>query len=286
MQKSKLALKTLATLLAFAACGCASWTERGVDPDGQAKLPEINENKRSLALTVEFVPIEEDKVTADDIQSLWQWTDETAFDLELRRRLSANGLRVGRIVKEERFRSRLKQMRTQENVLDNFLTQADVASEVSHGGRRIPMRIGRRYELPVRQPIEGTHVSMIKLGEKLIGKTLLDPQFLFAVTPTTGDSSRQVRIQFRPEIQHGSMRQRWVSSDTALRIDTRRETWSLPELDIELEGVKNDIFVIGSTMPRIGLAKQMLTGKSSENTQQQVLMLVTLSHVPTPADRL
>ena len=98
--------------------------------------------------------------------------------------------------------------------------------------------------------------------------------------------SQQVSLRLRPEIQHGSMRQRWVSSDTALRIDTRRETWSLKELDVNLAGVENDTFVIGSVAPAVGIGKQMLGGKSNDQTQQQVIMLIKLAQVPTPADRL
>jgi hypothetical protein len=148
------------------------------------------------------------------------------------------------------------------------------------------MRIGRRYELPVRQPIEGSHVSMAHLGGELFGKTLADPQFLFAVTASNGQSSGEVHLRLRPEIQHGSMRQRWVSSDAALRIDTRRETWSIKELDLNFTGGEGDAILIGATVPRVGLGKQMLSGHGSENSRQQVVMIVTLRRIPTAAELL
>ncbi|MGB7347469.1 MAG: hypothetical protein WBD20_24825 [Pirellulaceae bacterium] len=287
---------TTIALLATLVCGCATWTDRATGvldavalkdaTSGTNPLPVLTESGKNIVLNVEFVPIEVEETTADDIQSLWQWTDETVIEPGARRELTANGLRVGRVLRSERLMQRLKQMRSADGVLDQFLSQADIASEVSHGGQRIPMRIGRRYELPVRQPIEGSHVSMARVNGELFGRTLQDPQFLFAVTASAGSTSGEISLRLRPEIQHGSMRQRWVSSDTALRIDTRRETWSLEDLDLNLTGVEGDTFLIGNTMPRLGLGKQMLSGHRSDNSRHQAVILITLTQIPTAADRL
>lgn len=274
-----------AALLAFGVCGCANWTNRTTDGP-VAELPKLKENSRSLIVEVEFVPIAVDETTPDEIQSLWQWVDETKVDSSLRRDMAANGLRIGRVIRKDRLRTRLQAMQSGEGVLDEFLFQASVASDVSHGGRRIPMRMGRRYEMPVRQPIEGAQVTMARLNGDLVGKTLVDPQFLFAVTPTSGATAQQVNLQLRPEIQHGAMRQKWVASDTALRIDTRRETWSLDELDLNLTGVQGDLYVIGSTSEPVGVGKQMFSGKNNDNEHEQVLMLISLAQVPTPVDQL
>ena len=234
----------------------------------------------------QFVPIAVDETTPDEIQSLWQWTDETIVQPELRRELLLNGLRVGRVVRGERLHQRLDSLRVEKNQLDDFLTQASVASEVSHGGQRYPARIGRRFELPLHQPIEGSHVSMVRMNGELFGRTLQDPQFLFAVTPSMGASSAEIQLRLRPEIQHGHMRQHWVSSDAALRMESRRETWSLEELDLELTGSEGDAFLIGATVPRVGLGKQMLSGHGSDNSQQQVVLILTLQQIPTSAEML
>ncbi|QDT11529.1 hypothetical protein [Planctomycetes bacterium K23_9] len=283
-------------LLALCVCGCATWTDRttgileaattGKTGHGESPLSKLKENSKNIVLNVEFVPIKVDETSLDEIQSIWQWTDETVVDPGLRRELSLNGIRAGRVIRRDRLIQRLDQMRSTDGVLDQFLSQADIASEVSHGGQRIPMRVGRRYELPVRQPIEGTHVSMVRLDGELFGRTLQDPQFLFAVKATTGNTTREINLQLRPEIQHGSMRQRWISSDTALRINTRRETWSLESLDLNLTGVEGDTFFIGGTTPRVGLGKQMLSGHRSDNSQHQVVMLITFDQIPTAAEQL
>ncbi len=275
-----------ARIAAFTICvvGCASWKDDRRSSETQ--LPPIRESERTVILEVEFVPIMVDQDDRDSDASLWQWVDETAIDVTSRRRLIANGLRVGRIVNEERFRSRLGDMTIHQDVVDKFLTEASIASEVSHNGKRIPMRLGRRYELILRQPIDGDHVTLLRLGDETIGRTLSDPQYLFAVTASSGQASGQVNVRLRPEVQYGEMRQKWVSSDAALRIDTRRETWSMDQLDVDLTGTEGNTFVVAATNPLSGLAKQMLSGSSADHLPQQLVVLIHLEQVPNAIDRL
>ena len=271
----------LATLLG----GCAPWSNRTTDQKGSA-LPALKESNRSIVLHVEFVPIEVDTVNPDVGQSLWQWVDETSIDKTTRRNWLENGLRSGRVINQERFRAKLDSITTEKNAVDQFLTEASVASELSQGGKRIPMRLGRRYELPLRQPVNGEQTTLVRIGDQTIGKTLLDPQFLLAIVPTAGESTKQLKLRLRPEIQHGIMRQQWIESDKALRINRRRDAWSLKELDLELTASESDMFVISNTLPRVGLGRQMLGGTRADFMEQQVIVLVRVQQIPTPDERL
>ncbi len=271
-------------MLTIATGGCASWKD---SPDlSGTGLPTIRDNAQSVILEVEFVPIviESDELEID--ASLWQWVDETAIDADARRKLIANGLKVGKVVSLERLRARLETLSTKQDVVDDFLKEASIASNVSHTDKRIPMRMGRRHELPLKDPIEGQHVTLLRVDGQTIGRTLPDPQYLFAVTASPGNVSGQALVKLRPEIQHGEMRQRWVSSDSALRIDTRRETWSIESLDIELKGNEGDTFVIAGVQPLGGLARQMLSGHSADASQQQVVVLITFDQIPDAIDQL
>ena len=148
------------------------------------------------------------------------------------------------------------------------------------------MRFGRRYELPLRQPIDGSHVALVRLGEKTIGRTLENAQYLLAITATKTESANQVRLRFRPEIQYGDTWQKTVRSDTAYRIDTRRESWSLAELDLDVTASENDTFVLSATTPATGMAKHMLTGAGSDSQPQQLVLLIRVARVPSAADLL
>lgn len=278
-------------LLASLAVGCVSWTDPSWQQHSKTSddgpLSEVVENPRAVILEVEFIPISLQPDRPDDVASLWQWVDETPFSPKTRDALAENGLRVGRLVREDRFRSKLEDLRVSGNgVLDRFLTEAAVSSELARDGRRIPMRFGRRYELPLGNPLQGRHVTLARLDGDTVGKTLGDPQFLFAITPTIGESPHAVTLRLRPEIQHGAMRQSFVESDSAIRIDTRRESWSLPSLNLDFTAGEGETLVIAGTTPAIGLGKQMLTGSSADRQNEQLVVLVRVDRIPTMADRM
>jgi hypothetical protein len=267
--------------------GCASWKEpTSTDAVFEKNLSRTIKNKKRVVLDVEFVNIAVDESDLDQTASLWQWVDESAIDAAMRRRLLDNGIRVGILANEERFRSRLADATTQQDVVEEFLSKASVASEISHGELKIPMRLGRRYELPLRQPIEGSHVALVRIDEETIGRTLSNAQYFFAITATRGNAQQQVRLRFRPEIQFGDTRQKFVSSGTAIRIDTRRDTWSIPELDLMMTASEGDTLVIAPKSPINGLARQMLTGAGPDHTRMQVVVLVRVAQVPSAVDQL
>lgn len=283
--KVQAATSTVAVaLLATIVVGCARW--KNDSSHSALKLPEVHENTRSVILQIEFLPIKVDVEDQGESESIWQWVDETVVDATERSRLIANGMRIGQIINLDRFRSRIDDQAPAQDVVDEFLSGASVASEVSHKAKRVPMRLGRRWELQLRQPIPGDHVTMLRLDQHTIGRTLSDPQYLFAMVATAGDSTGEVNVRLRPEIQHGAMRQKWVSSDAALRIDTRRETWSIEQLDVNLSGMEGDTFVVAASQPAAGLAAQMLGGTSADNLPQQVMVVIRIAQVPSPVDDL
>ena len=268
-------------LLAIAA-GCASWSDRvgtGSQPPKSSLVP-ARESRKAVIIEVEFVPIAVDGVSADDMESLWQWVDEAAIETDGRIAMAENGFRGGRLIHPERFRARLATLKHTTGIVDEFLGQAEVASTISHGRERIPMRLGRRHELPLKQPDEGSEVTLVRMNHETIGRTLEHPQFLLAVTPTATSTPRQIRLRLRPEVQHGSMRQRWVSSDTALRIDTRRDTWSLPELDLNVDVSEGQTLALAPDSPLRGLGKQMFTGHSANQQREQLVVLINIAQVP------
>ncbi|TWU44118.1 hypothetical protein Q31b_16530 [Novipirellula aureliae] len=271
--------------MASAMAGCASWIDRSngnsTPHSSHRQLTSSSEGSRSIVIDVAFHPIEPEFVDEDRIASLWQWVDEMVIEPAQRERLAANGLRVGKVIRQDQFESRLSDMSGPQDVVDMFLSEADVASEVSHGVNRIPMRLGKRYELPLRQPRSGSHVTLVSRNQTTIGKTLQDPQYLLAITPTKSVMEGQVLVRCRPEVQHGNTQHKWVSSESALRIDSSRETWSLDYLDINFEAAEGDVFLISGSYPSFGLGKEMMTGKSVDNVEQQVVVLLKISKLPS-----
>lgn len=254
---------------------------------GRSPLPEARENRRSTILEVEFVPIRGDEQLGSHLQSLWQWTDQTAFAPSVRSDLWNNGLQIGKVVHEDRFRHTLgKISEGKKDVLDQFFEQMAVASELSHKDTRKPMRFGRRLELPLRNAISGDVVSLVRLNGETVGRTLVNPVFLMAITPSAGDSAGEVRMRLRPEIHHGAHKHTFVSSDSAIRIDSKRESWALSELDIIINAREGETFVLGGADPAIGIGRQMFSGTDADGRDQQTIVLLKVAKIPTPADRL
>ena len=273
-------ITTTATILLATIAGCASWSDRTDSDPSKSPLAPVRESSKAVVLQLEFVPIGVDDVSSDDMESLWQWVDEAAFDTQSRSVMSDNGFRGGRLVRSDRFRDRLRQLKSGNGVVDDFLAQANVASDISQGGDRVPMRLGRRHEMNLGIPREGSLVTLIRLNNETIGRTLENPQYLFAVTPRSSREPGQIQLQLRPEIQFGGMRQRYVRSDSAIRIDTRRDSWSLDELDLNVTLSEGQTLVLAATKPAYGLGEQMFSGQDSNQEQQQLVVLIDVVRVP------
>lgn len=277
---------------AFLLGGCASWSnwdQRGDSnqTDRAAKLP-LRKIARSIELETRFVQIRFDPADPDQLQSMWQWVDETVLPSETRTVLLNNGLRIGKATQSERLLGKLESLESEASVdvVEKFLSSASISSHQSEGSKTIPMRLGKRYELPLRLPIHGDHVIMVHDHPQPVGRTLRDPQFLLAVTPQSGESSAEIRLRVRPEIQYGDMQQDWVQGDAALRIDVRRQSWSLDAMELELVGGEGDLYVVAETSERKGLGKAMLGGKNVDQMEQQTVLLIRIANVPTPAEKL
>jgi hypothetical protein len=261
--------------LTAATIGCANWKASDADFSKlDSPLADVGQSQHTPVIEVTFVGVTADAEDGDRSDGIWQWVDETKIDAVQRRHLLANGIRAGFVSNQDQFRRRLADQTSGADVLDEFLSQAAIKSDVSHGTERLPLRFGRRYEMPLRQPAEGTEVTLVRVDGETIGKTLLRPQHILGITAQRSSSANQIELRLRPEIQHGNARQKWISSDSALRIDTRRETWTLPELDLDLVAQKNDLIVISADSSTEGLAKKMFEGSGPDGAKQTTMVII------------
>lgn len=252
--------------------------DRSVPHDGDASTDTLaadsspDEGDSSGPLSVSRDPIPEPI-------DLWRLLDETVVVPEVRASLRRNGIRFGKVQNVGDFNQQLQSIRQTPSPTSEVLEIADVQSDLSHQARRITCRIGKRYELPVRQPATQDQVVLVARGDSTIGQTLAHAQPLFALRASSADS-RSVTLSLRPEIQHGMMRQTWVGSDAALRIENRRDAWVLEDLTTEITLEKGGILVAGGIDPAFGLGKHMFTGTTAEGDTDQVLMVIRVVELP------
>ena len=141
-------------------------------------------------------------------------------------------------------------------------------------------------EFSILQPLAGEHAVIVHQDPQPIGRTLLDPQFILAITALASDEMGEAKLKIRPEVQLGSMRPDVIRGQAGSRIDMRRDAWSLAELEFEIEGAEGDWFMISGTVPQKGIGKQMFSGKSVQQQDQLTVMLLRFANVPKPSDQL
>ena len=289
----------IAVLCASTITGCAmlksDWNDDASADRPPIRLASPKLDSDSVSLDVAFISIladEEPAKPADSQQSaspklernaideLWHWVDETAIAPEVRAALRLNGLRVGRVHTKSEFTRALNAVRrTPQDNAGRLLESAGVESNASQASRLIPCYLGKRTELPVNRPAPGEVATLVSLDGHTIGRTLASPQPLFAITIQSKDAS-SVRIRMQPEIQYGEMRQTWVSSDSAMRIDNRRDSWVMDQLAFELGAEQGGTIVAGASLPAYGLGEQMFTGQTADGYVDHVLVVIRVAELP------
>ncbi|MFM2000667.1 MAG: hypothetical protein RI963_93 [Planctomycetota bacterium] len=265
----------LISAILVAASGCTTWHNDSPPRSPAFSLPTPKREPGAAVLDIAFVSID----TRADIEKLWESIDQTVIPLDVRQGWELNGLRIGRVQKPIDFDQRLAAIRRKSEESHGAMEATDVLSDLSHEDRRITCRIGKRYELPVRQPATEDQSVLLRIGADTVGRTLSRSQPLFAIRATAADI-HSIQLALSPAIQHGELKQTWVGSDAALRLDNRRESWNLDELLAETRLDQGSILVVGSIMPPIGLGRMMFTGVTAEGDEDRVVMVIRVTELP------
>jgi hypothetical protein len=275
-------MKLLLTLIiGFATTlGCASWHGEADTMSLERALPPPKRETGSAILEIAFISIGKHA----EVEQLWRETDQTLLPTELRHDWERNGMRIGKVQKTLDFENQLSRIRRQPEETASAMEATDVHSDLSHQSRRITCRVGKRYELPVRQPSPDQQTVLVRLGNETRGRTLARSQPLFALRATSADV-HSIALSLRPEVQHGDMRQTWVGSDAALRLDNRRESWNLDELTTEVRLEKGAVLVVGGVDPPLGIGRLMFTGLTAEGDEDRVLMILRVAELPELTSR-
>lgn len=220
-----------------------------------------HQSRDTISLAVEFRHISSSALG----ERMWQYIDETVFDSRIRKSWMDNGLRVGLLNSLSNApEGGAKANGKMHDPINELFAGADVIGSHSDGREIIPLRPSRRHELPLAPTLEGSHTVLIRQNSGLSGRDLFSPQFLLAVTAESGTRRGQSKIEIRPEIQHGAVRQKFVSSDTAVRIQAGRDRWELSELNLTWMTRPGATLVIAPIVqadesePTFGLGRQMM----------------------------
>lgn len=257
--------------------GCAEWKMDAENASARGGLPEARIPDDVAILEVAFVRIVDHETLTPGTELPWDRLDETVVDSETRECLNKNGIRAGRILSIDS--SQLGDQRPSDDST-RLMQEADVASDFEHRHRRLSCRDGQLYSLAVRRPT-GARVPVLlcSVDNVVAGRSLDDPQFMLNLRTRMLDDGR-VAVRLVPEIQHGQVRQNYVTRDAAFRMEFHRQRWTLDELLCEVPLSDGQAMVIMASKDTFGLGQQMFVGRRADLSEERIAVVLRLHRRP------
>lgn len=233
-----------ATLCACSLAGCRfarvadlGWALSRTAPPDSGRATSAAQRPAPKTVPLEIVFARADDHDAAWQEDLWKLADEQAFDGELRRRLAANGLRVGMLSGHlpPDLAARL------EPALP--LTQFDDAPTAPGERPAVVRRFLKLLPGRDNEVVAATGLNELVLlehdGTEVRGCTFRDASTYFALKAWPAADGR-VRIDLIPAVRHGPLERSWVGEDGAFRLETGQKRQPLERL------------AVGATLPPEG----------------------------------
>ena len=265
--RTRISAALLALLALPALLGCEAWR---YTPKGESPLAPISLSTDGAELEILVVrfPLGEPELNGP----LWSQIDEQQFPAELRRELTANGLRAGLIAGP------------MPDILARKLAAADDQSTPGAAAARLEANPPvKRWRLLVHRGRAGKIVTSNVYDQlsllthdpdgQVRGKTFPHAQGYFTseVDPQ-GDG--RVRIALAPELQYGEARQEWVGEDGVFQMQTGQPKQTFDKLHLAATLAPNQMLVLASLADRPGsLGHYLFTEPKSGGTDQKLLII-------------
>lgn len=226
--------------LLASAPGCLTLTaprDSGPEPVGTATTA-TKPAPRTIAVELIFARFEEHDTACR--HELWQAVDEQSIDDALRRRLAANGLRVGIVTGD-------LPPQLAERILPDRAAPATtsdmVAAESPLTHRLLRLLPGRRSEVIAAAGV--ANLVLLETGDGQVrGGTFRDATGLFELKVRPAADGR-VRIELVPEIKHGPLERSWVGEDGMFRMEAGQRRHRRDDLALGVELREGGLLVVG-----------------------------------------
>jgi hypothetical protein len=138
--------------------------------------------------------------------------------------------------------------------------------------QQMQLRTSKRGEIAV-SGIYAAAPLLFKEHGQVRGESFEQCQGMLAVKPIPLNDGR-VRLEFVPEVHHGTPHQRWTSSEGVVQFETGRPREALTRLSQEVTLSPGDMFVIGSLPGQPGsVGDYFFTVETSTPPQNKVLFV-------------
>lgn len=255
----------------LAACG---WLGSGcallnTSPKAEtSSLPAPPLPANCVVLEVAFVRVP----LADEVayNSIWSEVDEQHFPTDLRRQMSANGLRCGIVgmqlppkLKEALDDSQPGAVERGEDSL------AD--PELDRAPRRIQCRTAQRAKILVTKKLES--LPLLVMEDSCVrGFPLSQAQCLFGLkTYPQGDG--RAKIELTPEVEHGEMKTQFIGRDGAVQPQLGQDRVVLDKLRLSAILAPGHVLMLAGTPEVKGVGSSFFTETDSGTTYRRILLV-------------
>jgi hypothetical protein len=202
--------------------------------------------------------------------------DELVMDPQMRRDLNSNGIRCG-LLGTQLPKSIHELLRQAEH--ERLHPTAESAARGFEVQRFLQCRAGRKYDVSLGNPVDRFDLDYFQAGIAS-KKKFEDARCLFAIRCFSVNSNG-VTLELTPEVEHGPLRQNWVSNGGTFHVETtrKREAFDLLRMNVPLR--HGETMLITSIPESNGLGNALFV---HPETNRQRLLLVRLAQ--TQAEEL
>jgi len=259
--------------------GCALWTDQ--NDTGRPRLPLAKMSPDAVVLEVESVFLPGRDVALN--KQIWGELDEQPFPVDLRRNLSANGMRAGTAGLQ--LPGPLQTMLEKQAEVAQEALLEDAAKSMSATRHHLQSRTGKRGVITASQSVDDMVVLLNDDGE-LRGESYPKAQCIFAIKTFPQDDGR-VKVELTPEVEYGKPKQTWVGAEATWRVGTSREREVFSKLRTTAILAPGQTLILTGTVGTGGEMKglgRFFFSQESENGVEQRVVVIRL--VQTQHDEL
>ncbi|MEZ6069648.1 MAG: hypothetical protein R3C10_05095 [Pirellulales bacterium] len=265
---------------------------------GRSPLRRPRMSPETTALDVFFARVPYGDTEANE--TLWQELDEQPIPIATRRRLAANGLRVG--VAAGRLPVTLERM-LELDALTSSGVAADASADVAVDDEDSPEVLAddaltaNRTTVDPNARVTGRHVQcldgeaclllandhhvdelhVLMPGEDgLRGRRFTQAQGSFDVTPTRLSDGR-VRLRLLPKITHGALANRFEAQNNFSPLVAGQQSEKFEQLAVEVDLAAGEVLVVACDVDRQGSLGHRLLTTERDGERQQKLIVVRVS---------
>jgi len=246
--------------------GCSLWKDEEKAKKPSYPAPPLVQDRIVVDVTFVHVPPDTEHLA----EELWRDVDEQYLPTDLRRRLSANGIRCGLV--GSKYPDALEELLAHaenKGQMDTELGAPRVGNTT--GQRRIQCRSGKRSQIITSET--APHMAVVTNDDgALRGQSCKNAHCEFSMrTFALGDG--RVRIELTPEIHHGVPKQSIVGGENAFRFDVTQDRLVLDQFQIKTILSPGQSMLLTAAPEANGLGRQFFCSRKNPNHHAKLVLI-------------